>query len=618
MNVASSQTNSNLIITHYDYVDENGNVLYQVCRTIPKGFFQRQPDGKGGWLNNITGVRRVLYRLPELLAADRSETVYICEGEKDCDALRKLGLVVTTNAGGAEKWRDEYNESLRGRNVVVLPDNDDVGRKHARQVATSLYNIAASIKIVELPDLHEKGDVSDWLEAGGKIEQLQAMVESEEVVSLPLVEAPDENQCSDYTETVKVVCMADVVPEDVSWLWYPYIAYKKLTIVEGEPSVGKSWATCAIATAVSTGLGLPNELPSQPRNVLMMSAEDGLNDTLRPRLDSMNADVSRIFALDGSLVFDTAGMKKLESYIVQYNPALVIIDPLFAYTGGKMDIYRDNEVRTMLANLKTIAEKHDCAIIAVRHLTKQQTGKAINAGAGSIAIAAAARSVLLFGRDDEGNSGFVQTKNNLAPFGEAVGYKIEEEQFSWTGESNLTASKILLSQSNIAPRATKQDEAVDFLRRILREGEVESEEVERLAKDANIKSRTLARAKATLGVKSERINNKWFMKLSISPSESFGDVSNLEQPPERQTNQECQDSAVCVIGGVDTLEGSNSGLKIKNVTPPKDIYKRFGGLDGGELSTNPQENTDFEWEERAAIMEFEGGLSRTEAESWQG
>ena len=138
------------IVDTYDYVDEARELLYQVCRTDPKGFFQRRPDGAGGWINNLNGTRRVLYRLPELLAAGPADPVFVVEGEKDVDRLRGLGLVATCNAAGAGKWRPEYAEALRGRRVVVLPDADDPGRAHAEAVAHSLHGVAASVKVVEL------------------------------------------------------------------------------------------------------------------------------------------------------------------------------------------------------------------------------------------------------------------------------------------------------------------------------------------------------------------------------------------------------------------------------------------------------------------------------------
>lgn len=162
----------------YDYKDESGAVLYQACRYSPKGFKQRATNPSGGWTWSMEGVRRVLYRLPELLAADPSATIFVAEGEKDVDALIKLGLVATCNVGGAGSWKDEYSDVLTGRNVVVLPDNDQKGRDHADHVVRSLQGKAATIKVVALPDLPPKGDVSDWLAAGGTVEKLAELVDA--------------------------------------------------------------------------------------------------------------------------------------------------------------------------------------------------------------------------------------------------------------------------------------------------------------------------------------------------------------------------------------------------------------------------------------------------------
>ena len=166
------------IIASYDYRDEQGQLLFQVQRRMDKAFICRQPDGKSGWLYKLGNARRVLYRLPELLAAGTAATVFLCEGEKDVDRLCELGLVATTNPHGAGKWRDEYNAFFEGREVVILPDNDDAGREHAKTVATALDGIAASVRVVELPNLPDKGDVSDWLDAGGDAEQLCIMAEN--------------------------------------------------------------------------------------------------------------------------------------------------------------------------------------------------------------------------------------------------------------------------------------------------------------------------------------------------------------------------------------------------------------------------------------------------------
>ena len=166
------------IITEYDYTDADGKLLYQVVRYDPKDFRQRRPDGSG-WVWNLKGIIPILYRLPEVISAVKEgRTVYIVEGEKDADNLAKIGLASTTNSGGASKWTPEYSFALRDASVVILPDRDAPGQRHAAKVATSLHGKATSIKIVELPDrdgLPVK-DVSDWLAAGGTLAELETLV----------------------------------------------------------------------------------------------------------------------------------------------------------------------------------------------------------------------------------------------------------------------------------------------------------------------------------------------------------------------------------------------------------------------------------------------------------
>lgn len=152
------------VASTYDYLDESGNLIFQVVRYEPKRFSQRRPDGRGGWINNLDGVTRMLYRLPEVIEADQ---VFIVEGEKDVETLRGTGLVATCNPMGAGKWRSEYNEYLRGKSVIIIPDNDEPGKAHAQSVAGNLAGIAASIKVLELTGLRQGGDITDWFENGG-------------------------------------------------------------------------------------------------------------------------------------------------------------------------------------------------------------------------------------------------------------------------------------------------------------------------------------------------------------------------------------------------------------------------------------------------------------------
>lgn len=175
----------------YDYCDENGKLLYQVGRKFPKGFVQRCPDGKGGWAWSLNGTRRVVYHLPELISR-LNEMVWVVEGEKDADRLAKEGLLATTNPGGAGKWKREYVEFFRGRDTCIIADNDEPGERHAQDIASSLAGVAASVKIVRLPNLPQKGDASDWFAAGGSTTELTRLAHETPIWSQPQNSAKSE------------------------------------------------------------------------------------------------------------------------------------------------------------------------------------------------------------------------------------------------------------------------------------------------------------------------------------------------------------------------------------------------------------------------------------------
>lgn len=173
----------------YDYSDAGGALIFQVVRKEPKQFMQRRPNGQGRWAYNLDGVTPVLYRFPAVLAADPAVPVVVVEGEKDADKLAAIGLVATTNAMGAGKWRDSYSEHLRGRHIVVVPDNDDAGREHAHQVAHSLYGVAASVRVLTLDGLPDHGDVSDWLDMGHEGDELRSLIDAAPYWSPPTTAA---------------------------------------------------------------------------------------------------------------------------------------------------------------------------------------------------------------------------------------------------------------------------------------------------------------------------------------------------------------------------------------------------------------------------------------------
>jgi hypothetical protein len=302
--------------------------------------------------------------------------------------------------------------------------------------------------------------------------------------------------------------MGDVQPEEVSWLWDPYIPRRKQTLLEGDPGAGKTWLALTIASGVSRGDLFPGDAPDTqraPDNVLYLSAEDGLGDTLRPRLDAAGADVSHVHALVGWQQGETQGcislgdLPPLEEALKAVRPALVVVDPLQAYLGASVDMHRANEVRPVLSGLAALAEQYDCAILTIRHLTKSAQDRAVYRGLGSIDFAAAARSILLTGQDPQNPHRRVMAhvKSSLAPLGKSIGYELREGRFWWTGCFDVSAED-LLRPYPVDEERSAVEEAQNFLQDILAEGEKPAKEVLREARKAGISEATLKRARMGL------------------------------------------------------------------------------------------------------------------------
>jgi hypothetical protein len=233
----------------YDYTDEAKQLLFQVARFEPKGFAQRRPDGNSGWKWNLDGVQRVLYRLPELLEAlGNDNPVFVCEGEKDVDALRRLGIPATCNPQGAGKWRDDYSKHFRGATVYVLPDNDAPGLAHAQQVAQSLTQVGAAVRVIDLPGVPAAGDVSDWIKAGGSAEQLYVLAEKASIWSA------SEPKTGDPDGTISLTFFNDLTqPIPKPWLIKNVIARGETSSWIAPPGKGKSALLTDIGVHLASG-----------------------------------------------------------------------------------------------------------------------------------------------------------------------------------------------------------------------------------------------------------------------------------------------------------------------------------------------------------------------------
>ena len=261
----------------YDYVDEHGEVRYQVRRYEPKTFRQCRPDGKGGWLHNMDGVEALPYNLHQILARP-NEPIFIVEGEKAAEKVAKVGLLATTSHGGAKKWQPVLNKWFEGRNVIVLPDNDEAGKAHADMVIANLFGVAGRIKRVELPNLPEKGDIVDWLASNDQEAFLAAVKATPaiEVAPEPVAEADDYNNDNneDLFEFVGADYLRNMPPID--WVIGDgdsgIITQHGLSVMYGAPGAGKSFVALDMALSISTGTPWQG-IPTRQGKVLYIAGE---------------------------------------------------------------------------------------------------------------------------------------------------------------------------------------------------------------------------------------------------------------------------------------------------------------------------------------------------------
>ena len=322
---------------------------------------------------------------------------------------------------------------------------------------------------------------------------------------------------------LKLINMEQVEVEKIDWLLYPFIPFGKVTIVQGDPGEGKTTMVLQIIAKLTKGEAV---LPSgsdepaleaktvdlEPVNIIYQTAEDGLGDTINPRLLSAGADCSRVMVIDDNDQVLTMMDARLEEAIIKTKARLVVLDPIQGFLGAAVDMHRANEIRPLMKRVAVLAEKYHCAIILIGHMNKNSNGKSSYRGLGSIDFQAAARSVLIVGRiKDEPEIRVVcHVKSSLAPEGKSIAFRLDKDTgFEWIGEYDISADD-LLSGDN---RGQKIHEAKEFLKEILVSGSVAQTKVAEEAESRGIKKKTLWNAKKELEIESVKIGNQWFWML---------------------------------------------------------------------------------------------------------
>lgn len=330
--------------------------------------------------------------------------------------------------------------------------------------------------------------------------------------------------------------MESVKVEQIEWLLYPFIPFGKVTIIQGDPGEGKTTMVLQIIAKLTRGEpillnkksqkeaqqdseeNLKQEVLSQdnsiqPVNVIYQTAEDGLGDTIKPRLLAAGADCSRVLVIDDREQPLTMLDVRLEEAIMQTKARMVVLDPIQGFLGTDVDMHRANEIRPLMKRMAVLAEKYHCAIILIGHMNKNSNGKSSYRGLGSIDFQAAARSVLIVGRlkDEPETRVMCHVKSSLAPEGKSVAFRLDKETgFQWIGEYDISADDLLSGDA----RGQKSRIAKEFLLDILADGGMAQKKIEEEANKQGIKKKTLRNAKQELEIDSVKRGNQWFWILS--------------------------------------------------------------------------------------------------------
>ena len=312
---------------------------------------------------------------------------------------------------------------------------------------------------------------------------------------------------------LKLINMQDIEVEDIEWLIYPFIPYGKITIIQGDPGEGKTTLVLQIIARLTKGEAIINEKAKQPINVIYQTAEDGLGDTIKPRLLSADADCSKVLVIDDKDTPLTMRDVRLEQAIVETKAKLVVLDPIQGFLGADVDMHRANKIRPVMKHIAELADKYKCAIILIGHNPPHPTPPPPPPPTPPTPPPPHPPSVLIVGRiKDEPEIRVVcQTKSSLAPEAKSIAFRLSKENgFEWIGEYDVTADDLLSGTA----KGTKKQAAIDFLEEFVLNGAKPQTEIMKLAKEKGFSEKTVRNAKDELKIKSMRKNNQWYLSLN--------------------------------------------------------------------------------------------------------
>mgnify|MGYP000743188114 FL=1 len=466
-------------VAHHNAVfvgrDADGHPRYASCRSIHEKFRQDVAGAEKsfGFAHRGTDKQLMVFEAPidllsfiELFPKNWQQHNYLSLGGVSGKALRQF-----------------LSERPDVERVFLCLDSDKAGEDACKRLAALLPDTVSVTRI--------QPTRKDWNE----VLVHRAEIPNRDYFKSTVLKEPPKK------DSVKIIRMSDVELTPVDWLWKPYLPFGKLSVLQGNPGEGKTYFAMHLAAACTNGKLLPNMERLEPFNVIYQTAEDGLGDTVKPRLIEAGADLDRVLVIDDSDVQLTLSDERIEKAIIENNARLVIIDPIQAYLGSDVDMNRANEVRPIFMRLGQVAQRTGCAILLIGHLNKAAGMQSLQRGLGSIDIAAAVRSVMFIGKlkHDPTMRILTHEKSSLAPPGASLAFSLGDEGgFRWVGEYDITADEML---SGIEPqRETKTQQAEDLICTLLSGGKrVLSEDIDKAALERGIPGRTVRDAKRELG-----------------------------------------------------------------------------------------------------------------------
>lgn len=395
------------IIAEYLYHDLNGNVVHKTIRYEPKGFAQARPDGSGGWIYNLKGIKPVIYNLPAVQEAiKRGDPIFIVEGEKDVENLKKLNKVATTSPMGAGKWRPEYSQYLLNASVIIIPDNDEPGKQHAESIAASLVGMAKSIKVVDLKnELHElppKGDITGFFNIIGK--KADALNRLDKLI----MATPKWHSKNNNAPESKVPKLELINARELQNMELPPIKYivdnlisAGLTLLAGAPKIGKSWLMIWLCIQVSNGALVWGNRTLKGRT-LYLALEDNMNrlkDRMNKVLNGAEAPDGFHYAIKAHTV-DDGLVEQIEDHMKEYPDTVLIVIDTFQKVRGNGR--KDNMYASDYADagiLKALADKFNISILLIHHLRKMKDDDIFNTISGSTGLTGAVDTMLAITKD---------------------------------------------------------------------------------------------------------------------------------------------------------------------------------------------------------------------------